>query len=44
VSSQSGGSGGGHEAAAGAKVPASQLKTFLRLLDKRLQKKDEGES
>jgi len=43
VSGKCGGSGGGHEAAAGAKVPASQLKMFLRLLDKRLQKRDEGE-
>ncbi len=37
-----GGSGGGHEAAAGGKIPTSQLKAFLRVLNKRLQKKDEG--
>lgn len=42
LSSLHGGSGGGHEAAAGGKIPTSQLKAFLRALNKRLQKKDEG--
>ncbi len=38
------GSGGGHEAAAGGKIPTSQLKEFLEALDKRMQRKDEGKS
>ncbi len=38
-----GGAGGGHEAAAGCKIPMSQLKVFLKALDGRLQVKKKEE-
>jgi single-stranded-DNA-specific exonuclease len=37
-----GGSGGGHEAAAGGKIPTAQLKVFLRDLNRRLLKDNES--
>tara|TARA_B100001971_G_scaffold191460_1_gene194981 strand:- start:389 stop:1810 length:1422 start_codon:yes stop_codon:yes gene_type:complete len=44
LADQYGGNGGGHEAAAGCKIPTSQLKVFLRILNKRLQNNNENNS
>jgi RecJ-like exonuclease len=37
-----GGTGGGHEAAAGSKIPTSKLKSYLSDLNKRLRPRDEN--
>jgi len=42
IADQYGGNGGGHEAAAGCKIPTARLKVFLRTLNKRLQNNNEN--
>jgi len=41
LADQHDGNGGGHEAAAGCKIPTSKLKVFLRIFNKRLQNNNE---
>jgi len=42
LADQYSGNGGGHEAAAGCKIPTSKLKVFLRTLNRRLQNNNEN--